>query len=424
MAGTLTEEQYQQQQLNRQQKMAELLMAQGLQGQPAGQMISGRYVPNSWAQNLVPVAQMLTGAYLGKKGDEESLKLAEQLRGKEAQAVQDYMAALNPAQTELAGPTPTNAPLMTQNQPDYAKAFAAATSRYAPAPLQAAGYKMLEPITTKEGEKVIQRNLGGGGFSTIAEGAPKYHAPTSVDMGTLGTMLIYPDGKREMVQKGREGPAGQVLETENGPMLVNTRTAQAQPIMAGGQPVAGGKPLTEVQGNATAFGMRAKQSDAILKNLESKGVTNTGIIRSAVGGTLGLTPFVGEKLEQATHSAMNVLPSVLGGPNEKQQEVDAARRNFITAVLRKESGAAISPSEFYNEAQKYFPQVGDSQSVLKQKQEARDLAIKALEIQAGPSGAKQIKSVGTSQDQQALDWANSNPNDPRAVAIKKKLGVQ
>ena len=171
--GTLTPEQYQQQQLNRQQKMAELLMAQGSQGQPAGQMVSGRYVPNSWAQNLVPVAQMLTGAYLGKKGDEESLKLAEQLRGKEAQAVQDYMAALNPAQTELAGPTPTNAPLMTQNQPDYAKAFAAATSRYAPAPLQAAGYKMLEPQKLAEGETIVQRNLGGGGFIPIAEGAPK-----------------------------------------------------------------------------------------------------------------------------------------------------------------------------------------------------------------------------------------------------------
>ena len=171
--GTLTPEQYQQQQLNRQQKMAELLMAQGSQGQPAGQMVSGRYVPNSWAQNLLPVAQMLTGAYLGKKGDEESLKLAEQLRGKEAQAVQDYMAALNPAQTELAGPTPTNEPLMTQNQPDYAKAFAAATSRYAPAPLQAAGYKMLEPQKLAEGETIVQRNLGGGGFIPIAEGAPK-----------------------------------------------------------------------------------------------------------------------------------------------------------------------------------------------------------------------------------------------------------
>lgn len=28
------------------------------------------------------------------------------------------------------------------------------------------------------------------------------------------------------------------------------------------------------------------------------------------------------------------------------------------------------------------------------------------------------------QDKSALDWANANPNDPRAVAIKKKLGVQ
>lgn len=28
------------------------------------------------------------------------------------------------------------------------------------------------------------------------------------------------------------------------------------------------------------------------------------------------------------------------------------------------------------------------------------------------------------QDQQALDWANANPNDPRSVKIKQKLGVQ
>jgi hypothetical protein len=29
-----------------------------------------------------------------------------------------------------------------------------------------------------------------------------------------------------------------------------------------------------------------------------------------------------------------------------------------------------------------------------------------------------------SQDQQALSWANSNPNDPRAALIKQRLGVQ
>jgi len=28
------------------------------------------------------------------------------------------------------------------------------------------------------------------------------------------------------------------------------------------------------------------------------------------------------------------------------------------------------------------------------------------------------------KDKEALDWANSNPTDPRAAQIKKRLGVQ
>jgi len=38
----------------------------------------------------------------------------------------------------------------------------------------------------------------------------------------------------------------------------------------------------------------------------------------------------------------------------------------------------------------------------------------------GGGGAGSNRSA---QDQQALDWANSNPNDPRSAAIKKRLGV-
>jgi hypothetical protein len=148
--------------------------------------------------------------------------------------------------------------------------------------------------------------------------------------------------------------------------------------------------LTETQSNATAFGMRAKESNALLNQLEKSGTKDTGVVRSAVSGTLGMTPFIGEKLEQGATSAMNVLPTFLGGPNAAQQATDQARRNFVTAVLRKESGAVISPSEFAGEAQKYFPQPGDADSVIKQKQNARELAIKALEVQAGP-GAKFIK---------------------------------
>jgi hypothetical protein len=182
----------------------------------------------------------------------------------------------------------------------------------------------------------------------------------------------------------------------------------------------GGKPLTETQSNATAFGMRAVEANKILKDIEKSGTTTTGGIRNVVSGTLGAIPLVGENLESKSYSALNFLSSA------DQQKTDQARRNFVTAILRKESGAAISPSEFANEEKKYFPQIGDSNKVIKQKQEARDLAIKALEVQAGPTGARSIKaqqnSQLTPQDQEALNWANSNPNDPRSTQIKQRLG--
>jgi hypothetical protein len=90
-------------------------------------------------------------------------------------------------------------------------------------------------------------------------------------------------------------------------------------------------------------------------------------------------------------NVMNVLPGVMGGPNEAQQQYQQAKTNFITAVLRKESGAAIGQNEFETEEKKYFPQASDSKANIAQKQRARELAIEAMKIQAGP-GAKSIGS--------------------------------
>ena len=356
--------------LSRQRRIAELLMAQGME-QPKGQMISGYYVAPSWTQQIAPLAKAAIGTSLSQSLDEKQVKLAEALRGKQAQQIEQY--------GEL-------------EKTDRAAALRFALSTDNPI-LRDIAKEELKGIKLAENETYTRQGLSGNTIQM--KGAEKYRAPTSVDMGTMGTMLIYPDGRREIVQKGREGPAGQVLETENGPMLVNTRTGQAQPIMgAGGQPIAGGKPLTETQGNATAFGIRMKESNDLLNDLEKKGVTNTGITRATIGGLVGMTPFVGEKMQQGVESSMNVLPGALGGPSAEQQQVAAARRNFITAVLRKESGAAISPGEFATEAQKYFPQPGDSEAVIKQKRNARETAIKAMEIQAGP-GKRQIEQFST-----------------------------
>jgi hypothetical protein len=129
------------------------------------------------------------------------------------------------------------------------------------------------------------------------------------------------------------------------------------------------------------------QADAILKPLENAGLKDTGMIRAGVSGTLGATPFIGEALARGSDNIFNTLPTVLGGLNEKQQQTVQARVNFITAVLRKESGASISPTEFATAEKNYFPAPGDSEKIVKQKQQAREMAIKAMKIQAGP-GAK------------------------------------
>jgi hypothetical protein len=136
-----------------------------------------------------------------------------------------------------------------------------------------------------------------------------------------------------------------------------------------------------------------KDSHAALKDLENKGVTNTGVIGGTVGGVVGLVPLIGDKLTAGVDNIYNVLPQVLGGYSAEQQQVLNGRINFVTALLRKESGAAISPSEFSTAEKLYFPRPGDDASVIKQKQNARELAIKAMKVQAGP-GAKAIEELG------------------------------
>jgi hypothetical protein len=79
--GNMSPEEYAQQQaLTRQQQMATLLMQQGIQNQPQGQMVSGRYVPTSFFQNLVPLANIAASKYVGEKADTEQAKLAQAIR--------------------------------------------------------------------------------------------------------------------------------------------------------------------------------------------------------------------------------------------------------------------------------------------------------------------------------------------------------
>ena len=93
--GTLTSDELaqQQQQNTRQQRMAEMLLQQGMQ-QPQGQMISGRYVAPSLTQNLAGLANIYMGQRGLEKADKAQVDLANRLRQQGVLEAQDIMSTM------------------------------------------------------------------------------------------------------------------------------------------------------------------------------------------------------------------------------------------------------------------------------------------------------------------------------------------
>jgi hypothetical protein len=65
------------------------------------------------------------------------------------------------------------------------------------------------------------------------------------------------------------------------------------------------------------------------------------------------------------------------------QKAEQAQRNFVNAVLRQESGAAIADTEFANAKKQYFPQPGDGPDVIAQKAANRKTVIAGFRNNAG-----------------------------------------
>jgi len=73
--------------------------------------------------------------------------------------------------------------------------------------------------------------------------------------------------------------------------------------------------------------------------------------------------------------------NIFTSPN--RQVYKNAAMDWITANLRKESGAVISEIEFERDFVKFFPQIGDSQKVIEAKRQARKNAEKGMRASAG-----------------------------------------
>jgi len=149
-----------QQKILRQQKMAEMLMQQGMQ-QPQGQMVSGRYVAPSIFQNLAGLANTYVGQRGIKEAEDAQINLAKQLRADEISAMADFN------QRKEAGKV------------DYANLYA--NPKASAAQRQFAFGKMNEgPIKVGVEDTLIDPIT----MKPVFTGAGKPRAPLQIDTGT------------------------------------------------------------------------------------------------------------------------------------------------------------------------------------------------------------------------------------------------
>lgn len=118
---------------------------------------------------------------------------------------------------------------------------------------------------------------------------------------------------------------------------------------------------TKEQANAKSFATRMQDAETILKDKENE------ITKMTVPGFY---------LE---HSWM---PS--GWQSKSFRQFDQASRNLINAILRRESGAVISPNEFDNANVQYLPRPNDDTDTLAQKAKNRKAQLDGLLAEAGP----------------------------------------
>lgn len=142
---------------------------------------------------------------------------------------------------------------------------------------------------------------------------------------------------------------------------------------------------TATQNTAAMFADRIAEAEGVFDKLEKEGFDRT----SAFKGAQSMLP--------------NVVAGRLPGGSQLLQQ-EQAERNFINAVLRRESGAAIAESEFQNAEKQYFPRPGDSPEVVAQKKKNRELVLQGLRREAGPVLKQQTEQPAAPSEGGRREW--------------------
>ena len=177
---------------------------------------------------------------------------------------------------------------------------------------------------------------------------------------------ILNDAKAELMRSG--APIDQILDI---------KTMDDYYKFAGQNSIIKPKGSSE-QFKAASFANRTEQAESVFSNVVPK-------ISS---------------MDYTKFKLLALAPNFLQSP--EMQKFSQASKNFINAVLRRESGAAISKDEFDNALAQYIPAPGDTQEVISQKEQNRLLIQRNLINEAGSAYVPLTSDLMETQAQQPI----------------------
>ena len=396
--------------LERQRKMAELLLAQGMQGQPEGQMVSGYFVPPSWAQRLSPVLDRLVGQQQLKDVDEKTAKLAEALRKQEVADIQrftDLQRGTPAVMEEMAGPYGMGVGPQGQNIP-----MPAIETRQAVAPNRLAALQFAAQSTSPTLRQVGLKAMTEGPIKVgvedtlidpitmqpIRQGMQK--SPSDVETAAI-VLGLDKKPRTEWTDQDRAAIDAQIQKTKRsgavnlGDQKVFDNTLKlrgdfrSEPVYKGFQEI------------ESAYGQINKGLDA----------------KSPAGDLAAATKFM--KLLDPTsvvrESELAMAMSATGALDRLYNYAKMLTTGEKLTPSQRDDFRKLS-NEFYSTA---YNQYNTKRSEYVGIAERNKLAVEDV-VGKPPKAPNKMMSP---QDQQALNWANANPSDPRAAQIKQRLGM-
>lgn len=392
-------------------KLRELAFSQGV---PEGRMVGRFYVGPHWTQHL---GNLLRQYNLGNQEQEATQKVSDLTRERSRATADLYgqMGIAPPESVIKAASTPAVSPGLIDRLRGFVsgeEAKGTPEQRYQPKidpnatpeareaalmQMQSINPSIGEPLLTyhsakerrleaTEERKKIQEERNADKAENRALKIAMWNATHGGQPGETGINMgprIKVGGGGDVVSTGAGGALGgsqggamnrkdvRIIKLPNGQLArTNLRTGEVMPLEAEGNTATSAtpKPLTESQANAQLYSSRMGEAEKELKDVGSD--YSPAAVNAAK--SVENVPLVG-------WAANASLP-------EKAQRVGQAQRDFINAVLRKESGASISPSEFASAQRQYFQQPGDSPEVVAQKERNRINAQK--QIRAAVPGAQ------------------------------------